>query len=92
MMKQDSVGMTIVNGKTTIMSYSLDNKWGKIFNVNNASKKRLNQFCRQDGNTKMYAHEALNYVVDKNPVYAYECKGILYSVERVDDLKGLEKI
>lgn len=92
MMRPDSVGMTVSNDKATIMSYSLDKKWVRIFNINKTGKISLNNFCKQEDNKKMYAHEALNYVMDKCPVYAYETKSKVYCIDRVDDLKGLEKL
>lgn len=90
-MRPDSVGMTIVNGKATIMSYALGKKWTRIAHINKSAKRSLNNFCKQPNNSKMYAHEALNYVMDKNPVYAHE-KKLIYCIDRIDDLKGLEEL
>ena len=92
MMRHDSVGVTVVNSKATIMSYAVDKKWGRIFNINKTAKKSLNNFCRNDAHKKMYAHEALNYVMDKCPVYAIETKDLLYCVDRIDDVEGLGEI
>jgi len=90
MMASDSVGVTIVNGKASIMSYGIDNKWARIFYVNQRGKVSLNHYCKNEQNQKMFAWEAVNYVVDKSSVFAYRTDSNLYCVENTNDIRKLK--
>lgn len=92
MMSYDSVGMTVVNGKATIMAYGVDNKWTRVFYVNRRGKISLNNYCKNENHKKMFAWEAINYVMDKAPVSAIKTNSKVFCVENTNDVRKLKEL
>lgn len=90
MMANDAVGVTVINDKASIMSFGIDSKWARIFYVNKKGKVSLNTYCKNEQNQRMFAWEAVNYVIDKANVFAYKTDSKIYCIENTNDIRKLK--
>lgn len=89
LINQDSIGVTVVNKKATIMSYGISNKWGRIFYTSKQDLKMLRNFCRNEKNEKLFIHEAINYLLERCNIYAFNHDSVMYRVESASDVREM---
>lgn len=71
--KEDEVGVTIVNNKATFFSYGLESKWCQMAYITGKEFSILKSLYNKAGKDKLYTFEMLNMIIDK--------KGTLMTVE-----------
>lgn len=89
MIGSDSIGITIVRNRATILSYGLEKKWGRIFFAGKDDIKSLKNFCREPNNKRLFMHEAVNKLLEKGSMAAYNPECLLYRVESLGDIRKI---
>lgn len=87
----DSIGVTITKNRATIMSYGLVNKWARFFFLGKNDIKSFTNFCKEPNNKRLFMHEAINNLLEKKSINAFNPSCTLYRIESISDMEKLPK-
>ena len=88
-LRQDKVGMTIVEDYITSFSFGLDQKWGKIAYLKGKEFDMFYRLCLDKKKNKMFTFELFNIMInDGCELQSYDPKGSV--IKEIDSLKDLQ--
>ena len=64
----ENIGITVVNGKATIMGYGLEKEWCNIVYLESKELVKLKASCNKKNCNKMYLFEGLNLILEKKHI------------------------
>ena len=88
-LRQDKVGMTIVEDYVTSFSFGLGQKWGKIAYLKGKEFDMFYKLCLDKKKNKMFTFELFNIMInDECNLQSYDPKGAI--IKEIDSLKDLQ--
>ena len=88
-LRQDKVGMTIVEDYVTSFSFGLGQKWGKIAYLKGKEFDMFYKLCLDKKKNKMFTFELFNIMInDECNLQSYDPKGAM--IKEIDSLKDLQ--
>ncbi len=86
--KDDEVGLTVVNNRATFFSYGLDTKWCQMAYIRGKEFSILKSLYSKPGKDKLYTFEMLNMIIEKKGVLTVvEPEGMC--IKEIDSFKDL---
>jgi choline kinase len=90
-LEKEDVGITVVNGYGTILSYNIPTKWCHIVYLANKDLKAIKSICNNKDNAKLYLFEALNILLHRiEKMKAIEPTNM--EIIKIDNSRDLEKL
>tara|TARA_R100000008_G_C3581211_1_gene168635 strand:- start:265 stop:981 length:717 start_codon:yes stop_codon:yes gene_type:complete len=88
--KEESVGVTVIDGVVTNFSYGLETKWAQIIYLEGKELETFKSLCLDRKRNKMYPFELFNTMLNRGAkIKALEPEGM--SIREINSLRDLEQ-
>jgi choline kinase len=90
-LSKDEIGLSIIKGLVSNLSYSWPTKWGQIAFIHNNDMGILKDFVYDSSHNKFYTHEAINHLID-NDCQLYPHTGNNIQLVEIDSFQEYKKL